>query len=150
MRKRIIALCASVICVLIALPGCGERYVGAERLPERAKELLSRFYPEETVVSVEKEGWLKGYEVILKNGTELSFRRNGELASAEAARDRMLPWTLVEEVLPQAACSYIEQNYHDSGVKSVDADRRRYEVAVAIQGMELVFDRNGKYLGADK
>ncbi len=147
-NKRIILACASVACMAFTLSGCGTRYIAADRLPQHAADFLSTVYPGQAVISAETDGWCDGYDVILKNGTQIEFSRKGNLENIEAGRGETLPAAL-SDILPAPLTSYLAANYPGQALTKVARDGKRWEIRVSGARHELVFDAQGNYLGAD-
>lgn len=82
---------------------------------------------------------VKGYDVILTNGTNTEFDKSGEWKEIEA-RHASIPLS----VLPERIADYIRKNFPDNTVVSVDKDTREYEVKLNTD-LELKFDRNGNF-----
>ena len=55
--------------------------ITADRLPDSARSFIDEYFPETPISYVKKDGGLtkSTYEVILQDGTEIEFDKNGKL-----------------------------------------------------------------------
>lgn len=115
-------------------------------LPQNSRQFLATHFSEIKVahISIEKEWYgIKDYDVILTDGTEVEFRKNGEWK--EVSRRKMgIPST----ILLAPIRDYVKTNFSTNYIVSVEADKRKYEVKLD-NGIELDFDRNGNLREVD-
>ncbi len=142
MKKFIVALAIAIMPV-IALAG---GFVSPEDLPKAANEFLSKQYAGQPVISANRQ--CRNYEVLVKNGTRIKFSRKGELREIEARRLQSLPRNITSS-LPEKAAAYIKGAYPMSGISYIEKTRSKLYVRLSGIGRELVFDKDGKYLGVD-
>lgn len=81
----------------------------------------------------------KGYDVILTNGVNVEFDKNGQWKEIEA-RHASVPLN----ILPTVMADYIRTNFPDNHIVSADKDTREYEVKLNT-GLELKFDLRGNF-----
>lgn len=122
---------------------------GEEKLPQNSQEFIAQHFSSETITYVEKDNWtpLKDddmYEVHFSSGLEMSFNKAGEITEIEAARDQNIP----SDALPDEILAYVNSNYPDFKIKSWEKDGKEQDVELS-NGVDLEFDKNGKFLRVD-
>lgn len=128
-----------VTLVLALTAACADdRIVSPESLPQKAKELIAVHFPGKTVQYVEKE--FNEYEVQLSDRTEITFKGNGEWESIKSYEG------VPVAALPASLTSHISGNFADAKIVEVERDLNRIEIKLST-GMEVFFDKDGKYLG---
>lgn len=86
-------------------------------------------------------GSVDEYEVILADGSELTFDRAGNWTDVETNLATGVP----ASVLPQKVKEYVANYYPDSTVIGIERDRKGYEVDLNGK-VELHFDLQGNFL----
>ena len=118
-------------------------YYDASPLPEMARQTIKKnFKAPINHVKVDKEMFDTDYDVVLKDGTEIDFDKNGNWTSVETVNG--VPSAFI---IPEIQ-NYLKANYRGQKVVKVSVDRRDYEVELS-SGIELKFDRAGRFLGID-
>lgn len=127
-----------------------EKFISVDKLPSTARKFIAAHYATQTVISVQKDiDDDKDYKVLFNDGTSVEFAHNGDMKKLEAGKDASLPAS-VEALIPAAATAYLKDNYPDSKVTSLEPDGKGLKVGISGRDIKLVFDKKGKYLGADK
>ena len=113
-----------------------------ECLPQAAKVTLSQnFKAKVALVKIEKTiGAIQEYEVILTDGTEVSFDAKGNWDSIETPLKKSVPIKLI----PEAIVNYVKDNYKKVDIVSIDKENYGYEVELS-NGIEMRFDRSGNF-----
>ncbi|MDE7080860.1 MAG: PepSY-like domain-containing protein [Muribaculaceae bacterium] len=145
MKKILIALMLFIAAGIST--ACADTYAhDASVLPAAAQAVLKKnFKAEVTVVKIDKDfGMVKDYEVILNDGTEISFDSKGNWEEVEVGRNMNVPAAF----LLQPMRNYLNANFKGVNVVGVDKKRRGYEVKLA-NGIELEFDTSGNFLRYD-
>ncbi len=138
MRK--LAMLIMGVMMLCTFTSC-DRTISPEKLPARAKQFLAANFNGVEVLSVRRDG-LK-YDVILFDGTELEFRHNGEWKEIDCGMN-----PLPAGVLPANTAQYLTARFPMNFATHVKYEHRRYEVELE-NDLDLVFDKNGQFFGAD-
>lgn len=115
-------------------------------LPQAARDVIyNNFKAEISVIKIDKDfGHISEYEVVLTDGSEIQFDSKGNWKDVEAARDKSVP----DAFLPSAITEYV--SIHQKGAKVVGIERKRYGYEVELSnGIEMKFDKNGKFLRYD-
>ena len=125
-----------------------ETVISENNLPNVASQFLSKNFNTVKILSVveEKEG-LSGleYDVLLDNGIEIKFNKNGEWLDINAQNDST---ALPDSVIPTSILSYVKEKYPNTGINSIEIERHGYDVELT-NGLDLQFDKDGKFLRID-
>lgn len=144
--KKLIALLAVLILTAGSMAARDKIYRDASPLPAAAKTMLKTYFPKNTVNQVKVDKNLLGgadYEVILNDGTEIEFNKDGEWQDIDCGH-RSVPSKLILAPIR----NYVAKNYKGAGIVKIDKDRNDYEIELT-NGIELKFDRAGKFLRID-
>lgn len=112
-------------------------------LPTTAQNTLKQnFKSGISVIHIEKD--LLGvteYQVILKDGTDITFDRDGVWQEVEMSIGKRVP----DSVVPKAILDFIKDNNKERKIIGIEKNRKAYEVTLD-NGVELKFDRACKFL----
>ena len=137
--KKIIAI---LLCVFMSgLFASCDRMISPDKLPAQAKQFIAANFNGVNVLSVQRDGL--GYDVILANGASMEFRHNGQWTKVDCGLN-----PLPEGVLPANIAQYVTANFPANYATQIKYDDRRYEVDMN-NDLELRFDKNGMFIGAD-
>ncbi len=146
--KRIISLC---ILLLLAGPTAmmakgQDTMISVDRLPAESRSFLNTYFSEIEVsyVEVDKElMWVTGYEVILIDGTEINFARNGQWKEVERRKNAVPP-----AIIPKEIVQYVEKNFPGKEILGIEKETRKWEIKLNNR-MELSFDMKGRLIDMD-
>lgn len=144
---RRILLTAAILLGSVAAMSARDTYTrNVNDLPPAAKSVLaSNFNSKVSVIKIDRDfGRVSDYEVVLSDGSEITFDRAGNWENVEVAPNKAVPNKFI--LGPIAA--YIKSNHKGTRVVGIDKDRRGYEVELS-NGIELKFDRQGNFLRYD-
>lgn len=99
------------------------------QLPQAARQFIRTHFPGVGIshIKIEKEFWEGNeYDVILTNGVDLDFDKNGEWKEIDGHRT-----ALPVSVLPQKIADYLKKNFPQASVVSIERERDGYEVKLA-------------------
>lgn len=115
-------------------------------LPEAAKLTIQKhFKADVSLVKIEKKfGSVHEYEVILTDGTEISFDRDGNWENVETAANLAVPASMI----PSGVKDFVKKNHSGTHVVGIDKERSGYEIELS-NGLDLKFDKNGKFMRYD-
>ena len=121
----------------------GNNYIEVEKedIPANIREYVTQEYPDFSIVKADQ--YDDGYEIYLSNGLELNFALNGQFLSVG---EGYVPVAIVD--LPRSVSNYIAQNYDGISITRAQRDDDGFEVFLE-DGLELNFNRNGRFLYAD-
>lgn len=145
--KKLFVILMSVV-ALTGFVSCNDKPAPADNMPAKAKTFLSTYFPGIEVVSVvkEKDG---DYDVDLADGTDVEFRSNGNWKKVDC-HNRPVP----QGFFPASIATYVSNNYVGSYIEEIEFENNRYKVSlIDATGFEtdfdLIFDKNGNYIGMD-
>lgn len=115
-------------------------------LPEAAQTVLSRnFSSVISHIKVGKEfGKIRKYDVILTDGSEISFDKHGNWKDVEVSRANTVPSGLI----PSPITTFIKDNQQNAKVTGIEKNAYGYEVELS-NGVDIRFSEKGKFLRYD-
>lgn len=115
-------------------------------LPVAARTVLkSNFKGDVSVIKVDSDwGRTSEYEVILTDGTEISFDRSGNWKDIETSIRNKVP----DNIVPQAIRTWVKQNQRGVNIVGIEKERRGYTIELS-NGVEAKFDNAGRFLRYD-
>lgn len=146
MRKWLFLLLGIVLFANVGLADNKVYTTDVNALPENSRQFLATHFNKIKVahISIDRKWYgIKDYDVILTDGTEVEFRKNGEWKEV-SNRNIAIPST----ILLAPIRDYVKTNFSTNYIVSVELDDRKYEVKLN-NGMELDFDRNGNLRKVD-
>lgn len=115
-------------------------------LPAAARTVLkANFRPEVSVIKIDRDfGRVSEYEVILTDGSEVTFDRKGNWKEVESPAKGSVP----SRMIPKAIADYIKANRKNVRVVGMERKRGGYEIELS-DGVEMKFDKSGRFVGYD-
>lgn len=115
-------------------------------LPMAAQTILkNNFKSEVSHIKIEKDwGQISEYDVVLTDGSEITFDSKGNWKDIEVRRSAVVPAKLV----PAAISTYVKQNQKNAKITGIEHKRSGYDVELS-NGVEMKFDADGKFLRYD-
>ena len=116
----------------------------AQALPAPITAFIKQHFPNATVVGVEPDhehGGLE-YDVYLNDGTQIDFDANIQWEKVECMRG--VPAFFV----PKAIATYVKGSYQNLAITKINKEYHGYDIELA-NGMELSFDKSGRFMGMD-
>lgn len=116
-------------------------------LPKAAQTVLANnFKAKVNLVKIDKDfGRASDYEVILTDGTEIKFDKNGNWENIEIGVNDTIP----SYFIPKGISSYVRQNQPGQKIVGIDKERSGYDVELA-NGVEIKFNKDGQFIKYDK
>ena len=116
-------------------------------LPQAAKTVLANnFKSKVSLVKIDKEfGRVSDYEVILKDGTEVSFDSNGNWENIEVNIGKSVPSSMV----PKSISDYVKTAQKGQRIVGIEKERNGYEVELS-NGVEMKFNKQGEFVKYEK
>ena len=144
--KKLIALITAVVLAIGGISARDRVYNSSEPLPAEAKTMLKKYFPLLKVnhVKVDKDLLSTEYEVILSDGTEVDFNKDGDWKSIDRGQ-KAVPDALVLKPIRE----YVAKAYPGQKIVDIDKDRKGYEVTLT-RGLELEFDTAGVFKKVDR
>ena len=116
-------------------------------LPNAAQTILKNYFKASVShIKIEKDfGKIKEYDVVLTDGTEVTFDSHGNWKDIEVKQKASVPSSLI----PKAISEYVKQNQKNVKITGIEKNRSGYEVELS-NGVEMKFNSDGKFLRYDK
>lgn len=145
MKKLLLSMMA--ILGIAVMASAKDTYVhDASALPQAARTTIANnFKAKVSVVKIDKDfGRISDYEVILTDGTEITFDRHGNWDNVEVNNSREVPAAFI----PRGISDYVSRNQRGARIVGIDRERNGYDVELS-NGVEMKFDKAGKFRGYD-
>ena len=115
-------------------------------LPMTAQTTITNnFKSKISLIKVEKSlGHVSEYEVILTDGTEISFDSKGNWENVEVKASGSVPSSFV----PAAIAKYVKDNQRGQKIVGIERERHGYDVELS-NGVEMKFDKSGVFIRYD-
>lgn len=140
--KKLFLILLSVV-AMTAFVSCDDKPVTGDKLPAKAKTFLNTYFPGIDILSVIKDD--DSYDVDLVDGTDVDFRLNGAWKKVDC-EGRPVPTGFY----PTSIDSYVTAHYPMSYIEDIELENNRYKVGLNDPlEVDLVFDKNGNFIGID-
>lgn len=146
MIKKLFISLAVVLCFSIAVYAKDTYVHSAAVLPKAAQvELSENFKAGVSVVKIDKDfGRISKYEVVLTDGTEITFDSDGNWDSVEVGVNASIPGAYV----PAPISEYVNAHMNGAHIVGIDKEHHGYDVELS-SGVEMKFDHDGQFLRFD-
>ena len=143
MKKRII-FAALLLGFVIAAPA--QKKIETSELPKPAQEFLQKHFSDIPIKVAKKdaEHGEKGYEVILTDGTEVEFWKDGVYREVDGD-DKPIP----TDFIPASVKDYVAKNYPNEKITHIDYGHKDLDVDLT-NNIDLEFTKEGKFLKGKK
>ena len=145
MKKLITTLLLAILAIL-PVAARSRVYHTANPLPAPARTILKEQFSKQDVNRVKVESRaIRGdkYEVILSDGTEIEFGSKGEWTEVDCGHRAVPKYFVIPEI-----SDYVSKNYKGQRIIKIERDSKNYQIELQ-NGLELYFDRSGKFLKVD-
>ncbi|MBD5231998.1 MAG: hypothetical protein HDS66_07610 [Bacteroidales bacterium] len=145
--KKIFLSALMIMCAIFVASAKDTYSRDVKTLPVAAQTVLSsNFKSDVSVIKLDKDfGRVSEYEVILTDGTEVTFDRAGNWKEVETRAGSSVPSKLV----PAAISKYVSANQKGAKIVGIEKDRKGYEVTLS-NGVEMKFNSAGQFIKYDK
>jgi phosphopantothenoylcysteine synthetase/decarboxylase len=143
MKNKIILLVSLFGFIISA---SAQKKIEVSELPQPAQEFLKKHFSNTTVDIAKKdaEHGEKGYEVKLKDGTEIEFWKDGSYREVDGD-DKPIP----TDFIPQAVKDYVAKNHPNEKITHIDYGHKDLDVDLTNK-IDLEFTKEGKILKDEK
>lgn len=119
-----------------------QKKITAAELPKPAQDFLKKHFSYTTIEIAKKdaEHGEKGYEVILKDGTEVEFWKDGSYREVDGG-DNPIP----TEFIPDNIKAYVAKNHPNEKITHIDYGHKDLDVDLTNK-IDLEFTKDGKIL----
>lgn len=145
--KKIFLLLIILISGLLSVQA-GDTYTrDINILPSMAKTTIKNYMKGEiSHIKIEKKrGSISEYDVILTDGSEISFDKNGNWKDIEMNRNASVP----QQLIPQPIQSYVKDNHKGALIIGIEKKKSGYDVELS-NGVEIEFNNSGKFIRYDR
>lgn len=144
--KRLILILAAALGIGLAASARGNYAHDASVLPEAARTTIANNCKAKvSLVKIDKSlGRVDEYEVILTDGTEITFDRNGNWKSVETAKNKQVP----DAFVPKTIKTFVSKNHGGTKIVGLEKERHGYDVELS-NGIDMKFDKNGNFVRYD-
>lgn len=122
---------------------CADTYAHDDSvLPAAAKSVIKKnFKSGVSLVKIDKSfGRVDEYEVILADGSEITFDSKGNWKDVETSADKSVPSAFI----PKGVADFVAKNHKGARIVGIDKGKREYEVTLS-NGIEMKFTLDGKF-----
>jgi len=125
-----------------AISATAQKKIEVSELPKPAISFLEQYFKKEPVDLVKKdaEHGEKGYEVKLKNGTEIEFFKDGKIREVDGS-DRPIPTGYI----PASITNYVAKHYPNEKITHIDYGHKDIDVDLTNK-IDLEFNTDGSFL----
>lgn len=144
--KKIFILIAAILGISFSSFANDSYSRNMSELPETAKVILAKnFKSPVSLIKTEKTlGFITEYDVILTDGSEINFDRNGNWSEVEMTANSEVPRGFIIKGIND----YVANNFPGQKIVSISKDSGGYEIELT-NSIEMKFNRNGKFLRYD-
>lgn len=123
-----------------------QKKIEVSELPQPAQEFLKKHFSNTSVDIAKKdaEHGEKGYEVKLKDGTEVEFWKDGSYREVDGD-DKPIPTAFI----PQSVKDYVAKNHPNEKITHIDYGHKDLDVDLTNK-IDLEFTKEGKILKDEK
>ena len=139
MKNRILTV---VLLLGFVISTKAQKKIETTELPKPAQEFLQKYFSNTTIDTAQKdaEHGEKGYEVKLKDGTEVEFWKDGSYREVDGD-DKPIP----TEFIPASVKDYVAKNYPNEKITHIDYGHKDLDVDLT-NDIDLEFTKEGKIL----
>lgn len=139
MKMRILV---AVALLMVTVSVSAQKKIEATELPKPAQEFLKKHFSHTLVEKVQKdpEHGEKGYEVKLKDGTEVEFWKDGSYREVDGG-DHAIP----TDFIPDNIKTYVVKNHPNEKITHIDYGHKDLDVDLTNK-IDLEFTKDGKIL----
>ncbi len=144
--KKLLIVCAMILGVFGFACARDSYAHDASALPKAAQTTIANnFKAKVSLVKIDKDwGRISEYEVILEDGTEISFDQDGNWDNVEVNNSKSVPTAFV----PKSVRDFVAKQQPGQRIVGIDRDRKGYDVELS-NGIDLKFDKAGNFLRYD-
>ncbi|MDR6764554.1 hypothetical protein J2Y38_004788 [Flavobacterium sp. 2755] len=139
MKNRIFL---AIALLTLTIPASAQKKIEVTELPKPAQEFLKKHFSHTTVVTAKKdaEHGEKGFEVILKDGTEVEFWKDGSYREVDG-EGKPIP----TDFIPDNIKAYVAKNHPNEKITHIDYGHKDLDVDLTNK-IDLEFTKDGKIL----
>lgn len=135
----------AVLLLFVVMTAFSQKKITVAELPPGAEDFISKHFPKATISIAKKdrEHGEKGFEVILSDGTEVEFWKDGKWREVDG-HGKPIPTAFIAPSIVE----YVAKNYPNNKITHIDYGHK--DVDVDLTGkIDLEFSKEGKFLKGD-
>jgi hypothetical protein len=127
---------------ILALSVTAQKKIETSELPKESQQFLKQYFSHTSVDIAKKdaEHGEKGYEVILKDGTEVEFWKDGSYREVDG-EDKPIPTGFISKEVKE----YVSKHYPNEKITHIDYGHKDLDVDLT-NNIDLEFTKDGKIL----
>ncbi|PBJ04966.1 PepSY-like domain-containing protein [Flavobacterium sp. ACN6] len=139
MKNRIFL---AIVLLSLTISASAQKKIEVTELPKPAQEFLKKYFGNTAVESAKKdaEHGEKGFEVKLKDGTEVEFWKDGSYREVDGG-DKPIPTAFI----PDNIKAYVAKNHPNEKITHIDYGHKDLDVDLT-NDIDLEFTKDGKIL----
>lgn len=116
-----------------------------QQLPKNSQQFITTYFGVKNISTVilDEDFLKKEYEVMLKNGTKIEFKSDGNWKEVKNEYAK-----IITAFIPKKILIYVQKSFPNTGIKKIEKDRFSYEVEL-INDIDLEFDSKGNFVKFD-
>ncbi|KQO29045.1 hypothetical protein ASF10_22480 [Flavobacterium sp. Leaf82] len=138
--KKIIII--ALLLLVFGITANAQKKIEITELPKPSQDFLKMHFgnSEIDVVKKDAEHGEKGYEVKLKDGTEIEFWKDGSYREVDGGKK-----TIPTAFIPEAVKDYVAKNHPNEKITHIDYGHKDLDVDLT-NNIDLEFTKEGKIL----
>ena len=131
--------------LLFAFASCDkETILNVNDTPSEIQAYIKTHFPSATVAQIvkDRDGFTKGYEVFLNDGTKLEFNSKNTITDIDG--NKQLP----NSVIPDKILTYVNTNFSANMITDWELDDKNQKVGLN-NNLELLFSLSGNFIRLD-
>ncbi|MCM0665953.1 PepSY-like domain-containing protein [Flavobacterium tyrosinilyticum] len=132
----------AIALLIVTISASAQKKIEVTELPKPAQEFLKKHFSHALIENVQKdpEHGEKGYEVKLKDGTEVEFWKDGSYREVDGG-DNPIP----TDFIPDNIKAYVAKNHPNEKITHIDYGHKDLDVDLTNK-IDLEFTKDGKIL----
>ena len=128
------------------LSATAQKKIAMSELPAGATEFLAKHFPGIAIEKAKKdaEHGEKGFEVILVDGTEIEFWKDGNYREVDG-KDNPIPTDYIDPKI----VDYVTKNYPNNKITHIDYGHKNVDVDMTGK-IDLEFSKEGNFIKGEK
>lgn len=143
--KKISLILVAISLFVFSNANAQKKYLAVSETPGQIISYINAHFPKSEIISVkkDKEIFKTEYKVKLNTMVELEFDGNFSIKKIESKS------ALPQSVVPEKIVAYIHKNYPNNKILEWKKEKKGQKIELD-NGIDVVFDLNGKFLGIDR
>lgn len=132
--------------LFMTLTASSQKKIAILELPSAATEFIKLYFPNASIEKSKKdaEHGEKGYEVILSDGTEVEFWKDGKWREVEGKKNP-IPTGFIDKKI----ADYVAANYPNNKITHIDYGHKDVDVDLT-DNIDLEFTKEGTFIRGKK